>query len=166
MSQRFDKVSSVTHLEKGLRTSAVRGGAFTLGTQFSSLGLHIISTAILGRLLIDDDFGLVSLVASFIGVILIIKDAGFAQAVVQRDTITHEQVSTLFWLNIAMSLLMAAACAAMAPVMVMLFKRPELFNITLAMALAAFLGSFGGIHRALMQRQMRLASLSMSQITS
>ena len=128
--------------------------------------MHIISTAILGRLLIDDDFGLVSLVASFIGVILIIKDAGFAQAVVQRDAITHEQVSTLFWLNIAMSLLMAAACAAMAPVMVMLFKRPELFNITLAMALAAFLGSFGGIHRALMQRQMRLASLSMSQITS
>lgn len=144
----------------------MRGGAFTLGAQFSSLALHILATAILSRLLIDDDFGLVALVASFIGVILIVKDAGFAQAVVQREEITHEQVSTLFWLNIGMSLATAAGCAALAPLMVLLFDRSELFNITLAMAVAAFLGSFGGIHRALMQRQMRLGSLSMAQITT
>lgn len=104
--------------------------------------------------------------ASFIGVILIVKDAGFAQAVVQRDTVTHEQVSTLFWMNIAASLLTAGACAAMAPVMVLLFDRAELFDITLAMAVAAFIGSFGGIHRAMMQRQMRLGSLSAAQVAA
>ncbi|GIW73584.1 MAG: hypothetical protein KatS3mg103_0106 [Phycisphaerales bacterium] len=98
--------------------------------------------------------------------ILIVKDAGFAQSVVQRQRITHAQVSNLFWINIAASLLAAAACAAMAPVMVQLFGRPELLNITLAMAVAAFIGSFGGIHRAMMQRQMRLGSLSASQIAS
>ena len=144
----------------------MRGGVFTLSAQFSSLALHILSTAILSRLLVDDDFGLVALVASFIGVILIVKDAGFAQAVVQREEVTHGQVSTLFWLNIGMSLAAAAGCAVLAPLMVLLFDRAELFNIMLAMAVAAFLGSFGGIHRALMQRQMRLGSLSMAQVTS
>lgn len=144
----------------------MRGGAFTLGAQFASLAMHIVSTAILSRLLIDDDFGLVALVASFIGVILIVKDAGFAQSVVQRDAITHEQVSTLFWLNIALSLLAAGICAGLAPVMVALFGRPELLLITMSMAAAAFVGSFGGIHRAMMQRQMRLGSLSMSQMTA
>lgn len=107
-----------------------------------------------------------ALVASFIGVILIVKDAGFAQAVVQRDTITHEQVSSLFWLNIAASVVTAGVCAALAPIMVLLFDRAELFNITLAMAAAAFIGSFGGIHRAMMQRQMRLGSLSAAQVAA
>lgn len=166
MTRRFEKYASVSHLEKGLHGSAVRGGVWTLSAQMVSLVLQIASTAVLARLLLPDDFGLVALVASFIGVILIVKDAGFAQAVVQQGDIDHAQISTLFWLNLALSVVVAALCAAAAPLMVLLYHRWELMAITLAMAVAAFAGSFGGIHRALMQRQMRLRSLSIAQIAA
>lgn len=166
MSERFTRYASVEHLQSGLRRSAVRGGAATLSAQGVALVLHILSTAVLARLLVPDDFGLVAIAAAIIGVVLIIKDAGFAQAVVQRPEITHEQVSVLFWMNVGLSLAAAAVCAALAPILQLIYGYDQLVGIMLAMAGAVFIGSLAGIHRALMQRQMRLTSLSGAQVTA
>ena len=43
------------------------------------------------------------MVTSVIGYLRVFKDAGLSTATVQREGITHAQVSNLFWINVAVS---------------------------------------------------------------
>jgi hypothetical protein len=72
---------------------------------------------ILARLLGPKDFGLVGMVTAFTGVLTLFRDFGLSAAAVQHTTVTEEQISTLFWINILLALLgLVALALAMAPV--------------------------------------------------
>jgi len=43
------------------------------------------------------------MVTAITGFVAMFKDLGLSLATVQREKITHEQVSTLFWINVALS---------------------------------------------------------------
>ena len=91
------------HLKGDLKRRSVRGGAFTMGAQGSKFFLQLGSTIILARLLTPADFGLVAMVTAVTGFAMMFKDLGLSMATVQREQITHAQVSTLFWINVALS---------------------------------------------------------------
>ena len=55
---------------------------------------------ILARLLTPRDFGLVAMVWTIMGFLRVFKEAGLSTATVQREGITHAQVSNLFWINV------------------------------------------------------------------
>jgi len=55
---------------------------------------------VLARLLAPKDFGLVGMVTAFTGVLGLFRDFGLSSAAIQRDIVTDEQLSTLFWINI------------------------------------------------------------------
>ena len=57
---------------------------------------------VLARLLVPQDFGLVAMVTTVMGFLRIFQDAGLSTATVQRQEITHAQVSNLFWVNVAL----------------------------------------------------------------
>ena len=66
---------------------------------------------ILARLLTPQDFGLVGMVTACTGFVALFQDAGLSMAAIQRGSITHEQISTLFWLNILVGIALALICA-------------------------------------------------------
>src|SRR5262245_14366424 len=82
------------------KQKAIRGGAAKICAQAVIFALRIGSLMILGRLLEPSDFGLVGMVTAVIGVFHLFKDFGLSAATVQRSTVTHEQHSTLFWVNL------------------------------------------------------------------
>jgi len=55
---------------------------------------------VLARLLTPKDFGLFAMVTTVMGYLRVFKDAGLSTATVQREGITHAQVSNLFWINV------------------------------------------------------------------
>lgn len=61
------------------------------------MALRICTTVVLARLLSPTDYGLQSMVITLTGFFSLFQDAGLNAASVQRDTLTHEQISTLFW---------------------------------------------------------------------
>ena len=73
------------------------------------------SLMILARLLGPKDFGLVGMVTAFTGVLDLFRDFGLSSATVQRATVTQEQISTLFWINMLVGAVLAILTAAMAP---------------------------------------------------
>ena len=52
----------------------------------------------MARLLSPVDFGLFAMVMTAAGLLRVFKDAGLATVTVQREEITREQVSNLFWI--------------------------------------------------------------------
>jgi O-antigen/teichoic acid export membrane protein len=59
--------------------------------------------AVLARLLHPIDFGLVAMAMTVTGFLQVFKEAGLSTATIQREDITHAQVSNLFWINFGVS---------------------------------------------------------------
>src|SRR5690606_31980809 len=132
----------------------MRGGALTAVAQaVKSIG-EVVSTVVLVRLLLPEEFGLVGMVASVTGFLAMFKDLGLSMATIQRAQISHAQVSTLFWINLGFSALIMLMTIGMAPALVWFFDEPRLLWVTIGLS-GAFL--FGGLtvqHEALLRRQM------------
>ncbi|MHB8950774.1 MAG: MOP flippase family protein [Rhodoferax sp.] len=80
--------------------SAVR---WTTGATVVRALLQIAQVAVLARLLAPEDYGLMAMVSVVLGFASIFADMGVNSAYVQRQDVTAEQRSSLFWLNVGMS---------------------------------------------------------------
>ena len=134
--------------------------------QGASFLLQVGSVMILARLLSPKDFGLVGMVTAFTGVLTLFRDFGLSSAAVQRPTVTKEQISTLFWINILLGALLGLAAVAMAPAIAAFYHEPQLFGVTAVLG-AGFLFNAAGVqHSALLQRQMRFTVLAVINVVS
>lgn len=149
-----------THLRRDMGRRVIRGAASISIGQGSQFILSLTTTGILARMLAPADFGLVAMTAVVTSFLLIFKDAGLTSATIQRESLSHEQVSTLFWVNAGAGLLIAMIMVASAPLVAGTFGDPRLTQITRSMAIPFIFGGLTVQHQALMRRQMRFKSLA------
>src|SRR5262245_19336527 len=101
-----------------LKGRAVSSGFVTISAQGVQFVLNIVGVMLLARLLTPKDFGLVAMVTTIVSFLRIFNDAGLSTATIQREGITHAQVSNLFWTNVAcgglISLLLVVSAPAIA----------------------------------------------------
>lgn len=149
-----------------LKARAVRGGFAKLCGQAANFALRIGSLAILARLLDPEDFGLIAMATVVTGIYGLFSTAGLSSATVQQATITNEQISTLFWINLGVGLLLALMTAASAPALVALYHQPRLFWVTIAIGFGFVLNGAGVQHSALLERQLRYVALTIIDLVS
>src|ERR1700752_698388 len=111
---------------KDLKQKAIQGGLARLLAQGANFVLRIGSLMILARLLTPKDYGLVGMVAAFTGVLSLFRDFGLSSAAVQRITVSEEQISTLFWINILVGVILTLLTAGMAPAIAAFYREPRL----------------------------------------
>src|SRR5262249_2176449 len=128
--------------------------------QGASFVLRVGSLMLLARLLDPKDFGLVAMVTVLTGVFNLFRDAGLSTVTVQRPSITNDQLSTLFWMNMLVGVIMAVLTVAAAPALVAFYHEPRLIRVTLALASGFVLNAAGVQHSALLQRHMRFFALA------
>ena len=142
------------------RGQAARGGALAVGGQVGNTAIRLVGTVVLARLLTPADFGLLAMVTIVTGFVGMFTEVGLSAATVQREEITRPQVSSLFWLNLALGTAAGLVTAALAPALAWLYGRPELVGITLALACTFPIAGATVQHMALMRRQLRFATLT------
>ena len=98
---------------KDLKEKTIRGGLARLAAQGANFFLRLGSLMILARLLDPKDFGLVGMVTAFTGVLMLFRDFGLSSAAIQRTSVTEEQISTLFWINMLVGALLGLFSLAM-----------------------------------------------------
>jgi O-antigen/teichoic acid export membrane protein len=141
-----------------LKKKSVRGGAAVVMSQGVSMGLQIITTLVLARLLSPTDYGLQAMVLTLTAFFSLFRDAGLSVASVQRETLEHDQISTLFWINVGLGVFLTIVVAAAAPFLAHFYKDPRLLWITVASASIFFINSVAIQHRALLDRAMRFTT--------
>jgi len=151
---------------KNFEQKVIRGGIAKIGAQAASFIIRIGSVMVLARLLDLRDFGLVAMVTAFTGVLNLLRDFGLSQATVQRVDITEEQISTLFWINVLVGVILAAILAGMAPVVAAFYHEPHLVWVTIILASSFIFNGVGVQHLALLERQMRFTALATIDIIS
>lgn len=148
-------IADTSHLRTGLKKRALVGAGFSVFAQTTNYAIQTVGTIIMARLLSPDDFGLVSMVAIFSILIQNFGVNGFTEAVVQREELTHHQMSKLFWINFLIMSALTILFILMSPFLVWFYGEPQLKGITTALAFSISFSGFSTCHMALLSRNMR-----------
>src|SRR5271168_1914753 len=114
------------HLHADLKGRSVRGGFLTLTSQGAQFVMQSVATIVLARLLTPTDFGLVAMVTAITGFGQAFADLGLSEATIQREGITQEQVSSLFWINVGVGAALTLVTASFAPLLAWINREPRL----------------------------------------
>lgn len=155
-----ERFLATDHLIDDLGGRAMQGGAITVVAQAAKTVLQFGAIILLARLVTPDQFGLVAMVAALLASLELCRDLALSMATAQRPRITHVEVSTLFWLNIGICLVAAAAIIAIGPSLATFYQREEIDEIAVWLAAAVAIASLSTQHVAILRRQMRFAALA------
>jgi O-antigen/teichoic acid export membrane protein len=149
-----------------LKRRTARGALISTVGQASNFVLRIGSMVVLARLLTPEDFGLVGMVTACTGFLSLFRDCGLSMATVQRASISREQTSMLFWINLTVGTVLAVLCGIAAPFLAVFYHEPRLLWVTVATGLGFVFGGAAAQHRALLQRNMRFMTLTAIDLIS
>jgi O-antigen/teichoic acid export membrane protein len=154
------------HLSRDLAGKSVRGGMTTMTAQGIQFLLQLAGTMVLARLLTPTDYGLIGMVMVVVQFAAMFKDAGLAIATVQKETISPEQISTLFWINVLISAFLGLCVLAGSPLVAWFYGKPELTAIAATLSLSFFVTGLTIQHQALLRRHMQFGILAGIHIAS
>jgi O-antigen/teichoic acid export membrane protein len=149
-----------------LKERTIRGGSARGLALAANFLIRVASLTVLARLLEPRDFGLLGMVTAFTGILSLFRDFGLSSAAVQRPTVTNEQSSTLFWINLVVGGLLALISASFAPLVSSFYHEPRLLWVTVVVAVSFFFNGAGVQHSVLLQRQMRFTALAVIDLSS
>lgn len=140
----------------GVRWSALEKG----GQQ----GITFIIFALLARFVAPGDFGLLAMALIVIGFVQLFIDQGFSTAIVQREIVDDEFLSTAFWANLALGVVLGIALIGLKDVPASFFGDPRLAELIPWMALALLFEALMAVPQALMKRNFDFKGLALRTI--
>jgi len=114
-----------------------RGAAWMIMMRLSARGLGLISTAILARLLIPADFGLVALATILLGLLEVFSAFGFDVVLIRDRSKGTGAYDTVWTMTLIRGLLIAALLIAGAGPAAVMFDNPKLEPVVYFLAIAA-----------------------------
>ena len=143
---------SQTHAFDG---SLVRGLVWTGAVKWASQLLSWLSTIVVARLLIPEDYGLVAMAGVLLGVISLFNEFGLGAAVVALRNITDDQITRIHGLA---SMFGAAgflvSCLVAIPTG-QFFGAPEVARIMMVMGVGLVLVSMRSVPTAVLEKELR-----------
>lgn len=138
----------------------VKGFSWLVAGQAIQRISGLVITAALARLLMPEDFGLIALTTTAVGLVSILSEAGLTNALVQRLDIVEEHLTSAFWLSLAIGVTLALLGWAASPLIAKLYHEPRLVPLIGALMITLPLGSIGQVPDALLQRRLAFGRLA------
>lgn len=126
--------------------------------------LHFITLAILARLLSPSDFGLMGMIMVVIGFARVFADMGISNAIIHRQNVTKEELSSLYWLNILAGITVFFIICASAPIIVAFYHESRLKDLVYLAALVFLITPIGQQFQILLQKELHFKQLAKIEI--
>ena len=130
------------------------------GTQ----GIQFIIQLFLARLLTPKDYGTIALITIFINIAGVFIDSGFNTALIQQKDIDEEDISSVFYISLAISIIMYIILYFLAPIVANFYRIQELIVIIRVLAITLIIGVFNSIQSAIISKKMEFKSFFFSNL--
>lgn len=137
------------NIKRDALRGAIWSGIQNWGSQAGSLAIFLV----LARLLDPADFGLVALANTFLVLVNIFIEQGFAIALIQRSDIDDRHLSTVFWTQMGLGIGFAAAGYVGADWVAGIFREPALTPILKWFAFLFVVKSLSAVPLAILSRR-------------
>lgn len=121
-----------------------------IGTQLISFVVSII----LARLLMPEEYGVISIVFVIINLCDVFVDSGFAKALVQNKDTDEQDFSSVFWCGLVISVLIYIGLFFFAPAIGRFYKMEQLGPVIRVMGLRVVLAAYSSVLKAKVSKQM------------
>jgi O-antigen/teichoic acid export membrane protein len=128
--------------------------------------LGFLQIAVLTRLLDATDFGLMTMIMTVVGLAGIWADLGFSNAIIYRQDATRDQLSTLYWFNMAAGVAVFGLAVAVAPLVVEYYGEPALRGPYLWSCLAFLVMPAGQQFQMLLQRDLLFRAVGVIEVAA
>ena len=132
--------------------------------RFGTFGIQFVVLIILARLLTPADYGIVSLVSVFNVIATVFIQSGFNIALIQKKYVDEEELSSVFFLNIAVSVFLYGVLFFMAPFIAGILKVSQLGPVIRVLAVILFFDAFNLIQNVILARNMQFKKLFFSSV--
>ncbi|WP_077923482.1 MOP flippase family protein [Spirosoma sp. 209] len=143
---------------------AMNGGKWiTIATAISTV-FQFAQVAVLARLLAPADFGVVSvsnLIIAFFGVF---ANLGFSNSIIYKQESDRRVLSTLYWLNLAVGVLLFAIIYISTPPIVAFYEEPRLGRVVRLASFYFLIVYFGQLYLFLLEKELRFKSVAIIDI--
>lgn len=150
--------------EGSLAGLAARGVLWTGGGQATRQVVQICTQLALVRLLFPEDFGLMGMAMFFVGIGQLLADFGIGSAIVQAQSHHKKVLSSCFWANLAVGVLLALIVLACSPFVGRFYGRPEVNPIVAVLSVNLILAALQVVPSALLYRDMNFSDLARAQV--
>jgi PST family polysaccharide transporter len=134
---------------------AVRAVPWTFLSYGVTKAISVATTLVLARLLVPADFGVVALASLVIGGLAVVRELGLGATYVVRQDLDRRGEGTVLTLMLTSNTLVAAATAAAAPLVGLVFDDPRLSGVLAALCIGLVLAGPGNFYTTLLQRELR-----------
>lgn len=144
-----------------LKHRVIKGVAWSTMEKVCSALLQLAVSLVLLSLLSPEDYGLMALVAAFPAILMPLVDSGFSQALIRKKEVDDLDYSSVFYVNIVISLALYAVLVAVAPACGRFFNAPDFGVVAPILYLLIPINSLSNIQNAILQRKMEFRNLSL-----
>jgi teichuronic acid exporter len=122
-----------------LKEKAVHGVAWYGGSRVIIQLLSWVLTIAVARILLPEDYGLFGMACVYTGLVDCLNELGFGAAIVQRKEISEDDLHSLFWFGMAISLLIYVITYLVAPLVAAFYRREQVTEVLRVLGLVFFL---------------------------
>lgn len=149
-----------------LRKTTVNGLKWTsLRTILQSV-FQLVQIAVLARILPREAFGLVALTLMVVNFTTLFMDMGLNAAILNRKEPTREEYSSLYFLSIAVSLVVYVVLVFTGPLIAGFYQEDELLRLIPLLGLNVILMAIGRQHNTVLQKEFQFESIAVISLIS
>ena len=143
-----------------LKESAVSGLKWTTASKIGQQTLQFSTLIILARLLLPEDFGLMASAMVVIGFVNVFRDLGLSAALIQKQNLSDELFSSVFWLSVAIGLIMMLALIIFSPYIADFYNANTLVPILQVLSLSFLFSGLSAVQQALLEKELKFKIIS------
>lgn len=140
------------------KRSLFSGAIITVSMRWIDRLIGVISTLLLARILVPDDFGIVAMASLIVSFTNIIFDLGINIALIQRKDPTPDYYNTAWTLRIMQASVVALGLSLAAPFAAEYYHEPRVVDVVRIMSLTIIIGAFENVGIVNFQKELDFVS--------
>lgn len=152
--------------EQNIKQKAKKGVYWSTFSNVANQGTQFAIGIILARLLSPEDYGVIALPTIFLAIAQCFIDSGFSSALVRKEQITEDDLTTAFYFNICVGIFFYALLFLCSPLIADFYNTPILSDILKVTALGLLFGPLQSVHFALFGRKLDFKTPSIISVSS
>ena len=141
------------------RAPVLRGLAWQLGGRGTLQLSQVLVVVLLAHLLTPRQYGIAGMVLVVLSFEPLLAGVGFTAGLVQRSVITEQDISTAFWTNAAVGLVVCVVGVAVSPLVADFYGTAEVRPLFAVLSVVFLISSLSSVQGQLLVREMNFRSL-------
>lgn len=143
-----------------LKKQTLFGVIWTLTDVFLVKGLSFFAMILLARWIGPTDFGLIGMIAVFIAIGKSLTDSGMSHSLIRTKEASESDYSTVFFVNISMSIIVYVAIYYLAPFIADFFGYNILIKLIRVYCLVFLFTAVSAVHLTILTKEMRFKQIT------